>query len=304
MYCIGIDGGGTNVRCVIIKIVDAQTKKYEQVSIFNLKQSTNPNNVGREKALENLKTCMDGAIQEAKQIDPSISLDKIYSFALAMSGVGDETNRLLFVNYIKNDLKCNRVIVENDAVGALASATLGDFSTETSNKAVLICGTGMIAVGTDDNGKTFKRTAGWGPLLGDVGSGYWFGSKLLAILTNYEDGAYHDFPSEEVNELQLLQKQVFSMLNIHQTMDLIPAIYSESGNWGLVASFAELVLQSKSNSCKQIIEEGVKGLYDKICMLNRLFTTQKRLVLVLSGSVVTHANGEGVVASLLKQKLQ
>lgn len=65
-------------------------------------------------------------------------------------------NRDIFSSHVK-------LYVQNDAVAALASGTMGEL-----HGCVLIAGTGTIAYGFTEDGRE-ARAAGAGPILGDWG---------------------------------------------------------------------------------------------------------------------------------------
>jgi N-acetylglucosamine kinase-like BadF-type ATPase len=71
----------------------------------------------------------------------------------------------LFLDYFNRDIFPSdvRLYVQNDAVAALASGTMGKL-----HGCVLIAGTGSIAYGFTEDGKE-ARAAGAGPVLGDWG---------------------------------------------------------------------------------------------------------------------------------------
>jgi len=68
------------------------------------------------------------------------------------------------------------LVVENDAVIALARATRGT----ARGGALLVAGTGTIAFAVSHDG-TRARTMGFGPAFDDPGSGHWLGTKALAL---------------------------------------------------------------------------------------------------------------------------
>lgn len=82
----------------------------------------------------------------------------------------------MFCFYINRDIFPSHVglYVQNDAVAALASGTLGKL-----HGCVLIAGTGTIAYGFTEDGRE-ARAAGAGPVLGDWGR-YW----LMILLSFY-----------------------------------------------------------------------------------------------------------------------
>src|SRR5215212_5188146 len=72
-------------------------------------------------------------------------------------------------------------LVVNDALVAL-TAGAGD-----GPGIVVICGTGSIFYGRNEDGKA-ARSGGWGYILGDEGSGYWIGRRALAAVVRHADG--------------------------------------------------------------------------------------------------------------------
>ena len=75
------------------------------------------------------------------------------------------------------------LVVENDAVVALARATNG----AARGGALLVAGTGTIAFAVSHAGKR-ARTMGFGPAFGDPGSGHHLGTKALAATARALDG--------------------------------------------------------------------------------------------------------------------
>ncbi|WP_194420127.1 N-acetylglucosamine kinase [Microbacterium abyssi] len=73
-----------------------------------------------------------------------------------------------------------RVTVASDVVTAHAGALEGARGT------LLIAGTGAVALGTDDDG--VRLVDGWGPDLGDLGSGSWIGREGVRAALRFRDG--------------------------------------------------------------------------------------------------------------------
>lgn len=86
-------------------------------------------------------------------------------------------------------LLAERVAARWSAPAAVASdvltAHLGAFGGAPGT--VLIAGTGAVAVGIDDDGER-RRADGWGPWLGDEGSGRWIGQQGLVAALRASDG--------------------------------------------------------------------------------------------------------------------
>ena len=79
------------------------------------------------------------------------------------------------------------LVVENDAVIALARATRGT----ARGGALLVAGTGTIAFAVSHAG-TRARTMGFGPAFDDPGSGHWLGTKALALTAKALDRCDRD----------------------------------------------------------------------------------------------------------------
>ncbi|QNA92134.1 BadF/BadG/BcrA/BcrD ATPase family protein [Microbacterium sp. Se63.02b] len=73
-----------------------------------------------------------------------------------------------------------RIAVASDVVTAHAGALHG------GSGVLLIAGTGAAALGIDDDGA--RLVDGWGPELGDFGSGSWLGREALRALLRADDG--------------------------------------------------------------------------------------------------------------------
>jgi len=128
--------------------------------------------------------------------------DHVTAICLGMSGVDSEEDMNIVKEWILQILTEHRttfqtdqpllefppLFVFNDATTALASGTGGRL-----HGCVVICGTGTIVVGFneslhDPRVPQPRRASGWGPLLGDEGSGYAIGSDVLKAVCRCVDG--------------------------------------------------------------------------------------------------------------------
>ena len=98
--------------------------------------------------------------------------------------------------------------------------------------AVLISGTGSIALGKNSHGEAF-RCGGWGYLIGDEGSGYCIGRDILAAVARAQDG--RDRPT-------CLAGQVFEALSISSLEEMIRFVYDPSSDKARIASLAPLLV--------------------------------------------------------------
>ncbi|MFE0100798.1 N-acetylglucosamine kinase [Streptomyces sp. NPDC059009] len=99
--------------------------------------------------------------------------------AAGMATLGDDL-RAELPAALARELGVRRLVLAADAVTAYAGA-LG-----TRPGALVAAGTGLIALGTDLAG--WRRTDGWGHLLGDCGGGAWIGRAGLEAAMRAHDG--------------------------------------------------------------------------------------------------------------------
>jgi N-acetylglucosamine kinase len=125
-----------------------------------------------------------------------------------------------------------RVFVTTDARIALAGATPGG---PDEPGVVLIAGTGAIAFGRGAGGAE-ARAGGWGPLLGDEGSGYAIARQGLAAVVRELDGRG---PQTRIRTLLFESER-----NIHTLEELLAKIYRSEGGAGDVAAYFPLVLSA------------------------------------------------------------
>lgn len=176
-YIVGVDGGGTKTTAVVTDATGA-------VIGLGRGGAGNYQTIGLDNATDAIASAIGGAIQEAAStggIAPA-DLDNELIVVLGLAGADrprDKAN-LQKALMAKLPAKPRYLVIENDARIALAGATGG------KPGVVLIAGTGSIALGIDEQGQTI-RCGGWGPILGDEGSGYAMGkAALIAVMRDYD----------------------------------------------------------------------------------------------------------------------
>src|SRR5699024_2966008 len=115
MYVLGIDGGGTKTAGAI---ADETGKIYASATAG----ASNPNGVGYEKAEEEIAALL----KELQNQAPKAFSELKSSFA-GMSGVDREADKVRMAEVFRRYLPVECAIaVDNDAVNALYSGTLGE----------------------------------------------------------------------------------------------------------------------------------------------------------------------------------
>src|SRR5262245_63087611 len=128
-----------------------------------------------ESAINHVVEAVAKASQQA-----GVELPEITAACVGLAGVSHPDHHRLMLSALKKALPISDITLETDARVALAGAT--------GNKAgvVIIAGTGSIACGVNSRGR-FARAGGWGPVMGDEGSGSYIGRRALeSVVMSYD----------------------------------------------------------------------------------------------------------------------
>jgi len=198
--------------------------------------SSNRNAVGDAAAAEAVAAAISGCV-ELGEVRESGGWAAVDAVVLGMAGVdrpGDAERVEAWVAAAfaaRGVESCPWVRVVNDAVTALASGTGG-----ARHGVVVIVGTGTITYGVDGSSTGAGRSVrcdGWGPLLGDCGSGAWLGRRAAEAVCRAADG--RGLPTA-------LTASVLAHLGLATPEDLITWRYAPSTTFAAVAGLAPCVL--------------------------------------------------------------
>lgn len=156
-YWLGIDAGGS--RSTIIA-VDEQNELINKV--------TGPSiHAGRLKPSESAKRVARLVAEILSDLDQASPV----GLGVGLAGAGRSSIQKQVTNELERQLPSIPLIVASDA----ETSYFATFKDEPG--ILIICGTGSIAMGKDGEG--WKRSGGYGYQIGDPGSGYQLGQKLL-----------------------------------------------------------------------------------------------------------------------------
>lgn len=196
-WVLGLDGGGTKTVALVAN---------EKGRVLGRGESgpANYHTAGLTRAAENIQEAVRAAIADAGLVTQALS-----AAFLALAGVDRPTDRQVMSGVVARlGLTCP-VHLDHDAAAALAGATGG------KPGVVIIAGTGSIAFGEDAQGNR-ARSGGYGPLLGDEGSGYDIGRKALIAVLRHEDGR---------GPATLLTERIRQRFLLEKMTDLINLVY-------------------------------------------------------------------------------
>jgi len=273
---LGVDGGAT-------KTVTVCVDTHRHILGRHVSGSSNHNSVGDDNARSNLVAGIEGVLKESGRTSNDVG-----GITLSMAGVDRPQDKELVSSWISSVLPNASYSIHNDAVAALASGTDGVLY-----GVVVISGTGMIAYGFKSNGES-ARAGGWGPLLGDEGSGYHIGSEVLKAVARAKDGM--------IQPTQLTNK-VFSFLSLQKEEDLITWAYTKNDEgWQRIAQLSSVAHEAARDNdivAKRILTSAASSLVDTIQSVVRQLDIQGEFPLVMAGGNLDH-DGSVLASELVR----
>jgi N-acetylglucosamine kinase-like BadF-type ATPase len=168
-YFIGVDGGASKTAALVI---DDQGRALGR----GLAGASNHLRVGIDEATRNIERAVNKAMVEA-----GIAIRNVEYAYCGIAGSDHPAHRQRVIDSLKIFFPRGNFIVDNDARIALTGAV--GFAAGI----VVIAGTGSVAFGRNHAGEEF-RAGGWGPTLGDEGSGFWIAREGLSAIVRAHDG--------------------------------------------------------------------------------------------------------------------
>lgn len=264
-YVIGVDGGGTKTKFVLLD--------YSGNVIGRGKgDSTNYQAIGGKKLKEELLKGFTILMNST-----NVSPNKIDLIFLGLAGAGRESDRIDIVSLFSDTEFDQKIVVDSDAMVALAGAF------GTGPGIIIISGTGAICFGKSKTGK-IVRAGGWGYLLGDEGSGYFIGREAIIAALKDLDGR-----GEKTKLRDSLEKH-FNLSSIDQ---IIPHIYQDRIDRVAIAELAPIVFEQAIQG-DTIAEEIIRQTGKELGILAKAVTQQ----LNFDGDEIKVA----LIGSIFKQK--
>ena len=169
MIVVGVDGGGTKTRAVV-----ADESGRSLADVEGPASAVKPGQAERSAQViaETIALALGAAAMS--RVMPKV-------ICVGVAGVGRENERQALWQALAAREIGEEILVHADATVALDDA-FGD-----GPGVLLIAGTGSVAFGRGPTG-TVARCGGWGPSIGDEGSGAWIGRRALSVVTAAADG--------------------------------------------------------------------------------------------------------------------
>ena len=208
---IGIDGGGSKTHAIVANEAGE-----------SLGEATGPGSAvkpgAEEASAEVIAQVVRDALADAKmtEVTPRV-------ICVGVAGAGRENaKQALWQALVARDIASD-IVVHPDFSIALDDA-FGD-----GPGVLLIAGTGSAAFGRSPAGST-GRCGGWGPIIGDEGSGTWIGRRALSIVSAAADGR---------ESQTALTGAILTAAEVNEVADLIP--WAASADREQIAALAPVV---------------------------------------------------------------
>ena len=234
---VGIDGGGTSTR---VMLVDGEGRRLGSGE----SGSGNLHDVGEAQLAVHVDEAWRAAWAEAGAAPRPA--DSVFC---AMASVGTPGNRdavrALVARLGVGALEA--VSVDIDLQGALAGGLGGQ------DGIVMIAGTGSSCFGRDASGRTFQ-SGGWGSLLDDVGSATWLGTGAMVAAIRAFDGRGRE---------TVLERRLREALGLEHMRELLPAIDAGVSVRSRRAQLAPLVTEAAAEGdpvALELLRRGADGL--------------------------------------------
>ena len=168
-YFIGVDGGASKTAAIV---VDEHGTRLGS----GLAGASNHLRVGIVEATRNVERAVNGALVQA-----GIAIRDVEYAYCGIAGSDHPSHREKVIEALSVFFPRGNFIVDTDARIALTGAIGFDAGV------VIISGTGSVAFGRNAAGQE-ARAGGWGPTLGDEGSGFWIAREGLSAIVRAHDG--------------------------------------------------------------------------------------------------------------------
>ncbi|HUP44454.1 MAG TPA: BadF/BadG/BcrA/BcrD ATPase family protein [Thermoanaerobaculia bacterium] len=168
-HFIGVDGGGSKTAALVID-------ENQQPLGHGLAGASNHLRVGIETATRNIERAVNIALVEA-----GIAIRNVDYAYCGIAGADHPAHHQRVVDSLRIFFPGGNFIVDTDARIALTGAV------GFGSGVVVISGTGSVAFGRNESGEE-GRAGGWGPTIGDEGSGYAIARDGLSAIVRAHDG--------------------------------------------------------------------------------------------------------------------
>ena len=226
-YFVGIDGGGSGTRAVVLSDVLQVVGQGE----------AGPSNhyvAGAAAAGDACLAAAQKAIEATSRVEPEFNTAQIAAWGFGLAGVRRPSDNAKMREQLVQRVRAP-FILDHDAAAAQSGAFGGDAGI------VLSAGTGAICFGVDDKEERFFAD-GWGSVLGDEGGGYWIGQQALKAICRAADGR---------GPKTRLTAPVLDALRCRDEDELVQKVYREDWSRDAMARIATIVFDTAQDGSQE-----------------------------------------------------
>lgn len=272
---LGVDGGGTKTHAVL-------ADERGRVAGEGTAGPSNPLRVGVGQAAAAVREAFHLALTAAGARRTDVAAAQV-----GLAGVRREDLRERMREELSS-LGVSSVDVTTDAEIALYGATNGEPGL------VLIAGTGSICCGKNARGRR-ACAGGWGPVVGDEGSGSWIARRALQAVARACDGRA---------DKTALVEPCLEYFNVAAAEDLSTAVYAPSMTNDRIAGFARFVIevaQEGDEAAQEIMSEAARELAATACaVIRKLRMERDKFQVAFVGGVFS---SKALVLALLAEQI-
>ncbi len=241
---LGVDGGGSRTRVWLALREGPLQEGHNESGILGrgAAAGSNPRTTAPQIAANNIQSAVQSAFADA-----GVDRQPVAAACICLAGADREAEQVPIRRWAEQLELAQRLVITNDAMPILYAKS------ERGIGVALISGTGSVAWGRSASGQTC-RAGGWGPILGDEGSGYTIACAGLRSAARCADGrGPHTY----------LLARFLKHFQVSSAMELIPLIYAEGFGRPEIASLASIVFEAEAAGDKvagQIVDHAAEEL--------------------------------------------
>lgn len=258
-YFLGVDGGGSKTIAIVID-------ENGKIRGMSRSKSIDILNVTEDEAKNNLDLAVKNALKSAH-----LKIENISSSCFGVPIVDDVKGVTERVKPLIDDLNVRHYSLVNDVRVALEGAH------PLRSGAIVLAGTGAMVMAKDTNDRIY-RIDGWGEHVGDMGSGYYIGQKLLQTAFKEYDGRLERTP---------LLRNVMEYANVSDLREIILRCKGTNVR-SYIANFSYLACASAREGDKlaqKILDKAVEELVQSTKTMGSLLKDEKPLLVAKAGGV-------------------
>jgi len=253
-YFLGIDGGGTKTEAVL-------ADEHGFVLSIGKSGGSNPNFVGKEVSFASI-------ICAAKAALACVNNSRIEEVVVCAPGIKKYTEELhQKLEKILNIGK-SRILIDDDKLNSFYGALGKEYG------AVVLAGTGSFAMGINKYGQKYV-IGGWGPIIGDEGSGQWIAVQALKAIAKEHDG---------IGPTTLLTNMIMRQYGVSDASDIRRVIAIDNIS-GLVPVVMEAAQKGDSVALSIINRAGVELAKMANAVISKLDLNSSDYEVALTGGI-------------------